>query len=65
MRWIIQVENEKHDFVDAGLPVWDDGYAKDGSDRGDEESKFISDHLENLRTEDPAHRAYATTWAGE
>lgn len=64
MRWIIQVENSDHDFVDAGLPIWEDGYADDTSDWGDEESNFISQHIADLQEEDESHRSYAVTWAG-
>lgn len=64
MKWKILVESSPNTWTDAGLDIWSDGFADDGSEWGDEESNAITAKQLELQDLDPQHRSYAMTWAG-
>lgn len=66
MRWNILKETPpgSGEFIDAGLATFDDGFAEDGSDWGDDESNVIVDNLTALSTANGGI-SYAAQWNGD
>lgn len=60
MRWRIQVESQPSIFTDTG-ETWDDGFADDGSQWGDDESAAVQAYLSNLQANDPEGRCYCAS----
>lgn len=46
----------------GGVAVFDDGFAADGSDWGDDESAAISAQQQSWQETDPLHRAFSCSW---
>lgn len=63
MKWHILREDEPDTFLDTG-DVWDDGFAADGSDWGDDESNVISAKQQDLQVADPDNKSYSFSYAG-
>lgn len=61
MKWKILAENSKGIFEEVDLPVYDDQFAIDGSQWGDEESNVITEYLLSLTEDDPDQRSFAAT----
>lgn len=73
MRWNVLIEEPANIFNAVPQPwpgvavdgIWDDGFAADGSDWGDDESNAISAFQQGLQAADePDHRCFACSWAG-
>ncbi len=72
MKWIVTREDEPNVFTPVtgkiadtklvkGEAIWDDGFAEEGSEWGDEESAAISAKQTQWQMEDEFNRAHACT----
>jgi len=58
MKWRILVEAEVDTFADTG-EIWDDGFAADGSEWGDDESHSVTAYLQSKKDADSESRCYS------
>ena len=75
MKWKVRVEGDPDVFnyvttalvgttLINGIAVFDDGFAADGSDWGDDESTAIANQQALWQSLDPDGNCFACVWAG-